>query len=242
MNQAIKINTLVGLLLSACTGSDGVGIEVRAVSTGPASQSELVFSDDGQSDYIVQTASLRLRHIELDLPDGSDCSDIADALDGAECNDSVSDDKIRIQGPFDVNLVSGVATPSLADVVIPEGTYKRVDFRVEDNSDDVSFAVTAGFTHNGDAMTLELSLDFNEDIRIETPTGISVDGETDLIAEFVVGSWLAGVDVGKCIDDDDVHTSGTTVTIDDNSTSGSCSDIENTIKDNMKHSGQLDRD
>ena len=35
-------------------------------------------------------------------------------------------------------------------------------------------------------MTLELSLDFNEDIRIETPLGIAVDGDTDLIAEFVV--------------------------------------------------------
>ena len=91
-------------------------------------------------------------------------------------------------------------------------------------------------------MTLNLNLDFNEDIRIEDPQGLTVDADSDLIAEFVVNNWLGGVDLGSCIDDEDVSIEGSTVVIDDSSTSGSCSDIENIIKENMKNSGQLDRD
>ena len=137
---------------------------------------------------------------------------------------------------------TGISTPSLADVLIPAGTYKRIDFRVDDNGADSSFAMTATFQYEGAAMTMDLNLDFNEDIRIEDPQGIIVDGDSDLIAEFVVSNWLGRVDVGSCIDDEDVTVEGSTVVIDDSSTSGSCSDIENTIKDNMKNSGQLDHD
>ena len=119
---------------------------------------------------------------------------------------------------------------------------RRIDFRVDDNANDVSFAAIAGFDLDGTAMTLDLSLDFSEDIRIEESGGVAVTADSDLIAEFVVDDWLAGIDLASCIDDGDVDVDGTTVTIDDDSTSGSCSDIENVIKDNMKNSGRFDRD
>jgi hypothetical protein len=205
-------------------------------------------TDDGGSDFALQAGTLNLRDIELDLPDGTTCADVEGAFGGgATCEDSddPNDDspnaKIVIDGPFEVDLVAGTATPSLDDVQIPVGLYARVDFRVEDNPDDVSFAGLAGFQYQGDDMTLDFSFDFNEDIRIEDPAGISVDEDSDLIAEFVVDNWLAGIDVGSCIDDGDVTVSGSTVQVDESSTSGDCSDIEDTIKDNMKNSGQLDR-
>lgn len=233
------------VLAAACSTDEGgsVGLAVQAVtSDSSAPAGELVMTDDGDGEFQIQAATLRLRHIELDLPDGGDCDDFADLLDGATCEDGVDGDKISIEGPFDVDLVAGTSSPSLADVQIPAGTYKRIDFRVEDNGEDSSFAVTAGFEYQGESMTLDLNLDFNEDIRIEDPQGLTVNADSDLIAEFVVNNWLGGVDVGACIDDGDVFVSGSTVTIDDSSTGGDCSDIENTIKDNMKNSGQLDRD
>lgn len=232
------------VLLAACSSEGGsVGLSVHAVtSDGSSPATELVMTDDGAGDFQIEAATLRLRHIELDLLDGGDCADLADSVDGAICEDGVDGNKISIEGPFEIDLVAGTSTPSLAEVQIPAGTYKRIDFRVEDNGNDSSFAVRAGFDHEGAAMTLDLNLDFNEDIRIEDAQGLVVDADSDLIAEFVVNNWLGGVDVGACIDDEDVTVVGSTVTIDDSSTSGSCSDIENTIKDNMKNSGQLDKD
>jgi len=221
---------------------DSAGLSVQAVSSaGSEAPEDLVMIDDSSVDYGLLSAHLHLRDIELDLPDGKSCSDVDDSLGGGVvCDDSDSSDKIVVAGPFDVDLVAGTATPSLDDVLIPVGTYKRIDFRVEDNANDVSFAVVANFEHQGDAMTLDLALDFNEDIRIEDPAGLTVDADTDLIAQFVVSDWLVGVDIGQCIDDGDVAIDGTTVTIDDGSTSGDCSAIEDTIKSNMKNSGQLD--
>ncbi len=239
---------LFGAILAAgCSENDtSVGFSISAVSsTGSESSGDLAMTDDGSVDYTLKSAQLHLRNIELDLPDGQTCADIADTLDnGVTCEIAeVGDDsdKLVIAGPFDVDLVSGTASPSLETIVIPAGTYKRIDFRVEDNNDDVSFSVNADFLHNGETHTLQLSLDFNEDIRVERNQGITVDANTSLVAKFVVNNWLAGIDLEQCIDDNDVQIEDKTVVIDDASTSGSCSDIENTIKDNMKNSGQLDK-
>ena len=235
---------LVGVGLGGCSDSEPtVGFSIQAVSqSGSVAAADFAMTDDGSGDYQLTEAMLRLRHIELDLPEGQTCMDLQGLVDGgAVCDLSGDSDKIVIDGPFTVDLVMGTTTPSLDAVIIPEGTYKRIDFRVEDNADDASFAVQATFDRRGETHTLDLSLDFNEDIRVEHPDGIVVDADTDLVAQFVVDNWLAGVDIGKCMDDDDLRMEGTTVFVDDASTGGDCSDIENTIKDNMKNSGQLDR-
>jgi len=244
-NTKTFISAIGITLVAACSGGgEQVGIEVRAsTSDGDTGPSSLELVDDGGATYEISSSRVFLRHIELDLPDGASCADIEDQLVGAECDDSPDDsDKIRIPGPFDVDLVTGVSTPSLADVSIPAGTYQRIDFRVEDDANDVSFAVTAAFEHEGEALTLELELDFNEDIRIEQPGGVEVTADSDLIAEFVVSNWFGGVDIGSCIEEAEVEMDGSTVHIREGSTSGACSAIEDTIKKNMKESGQLDRD
>lgn len=233
-------------LLGLGCGGDEVGttqLQIRAASTMAVSPSaDLVMLDTADTAFTLSAATLNLRDIKLDLPNGTRCADVEADLENATCSsDSDDDDTIKIDGPFVVDLVAGTSTPTLDDVVIPALSYRRVDFRVDD-IDDVSFAVVADFDLEGTAMTLDLSLDFNEDIRIEQAGGVDVTADSDLIAEFVIDDWLAGVDIGACIDDGDVSVEGTTVTVSEDSTSGSCSDIENVIKDNMKDSGQFDRD
>jgi hypothetical protein len=242
MKQLASILFALTILCAGCS-SDGAstGLSVQAV-TSTGSSADLAATDDGGDDFAIESAFLSLRDIELDLPDDATCADIADGLGGgATCDDSDNSAKIVVAGPFEVDLVAGTATPSLEDVQIPVGTYSRVDFRVEDNADDVSFAVLATFEHEGSPLSLDLSLDFNEDIRIEEAGGTTVDEDTDLIAQFVVDNWLAGVDIGGCIDDSGVEVDGTTVVVSDATTSGSCSAIEDTIKGNMKESGQFDK-
>ena len=242
--RSILSSTLVTslLVLVGCASGGGtVGLSVQAVSdtTDPA----LDFVDDGGVVYGVQTATLNLRNIEIDLPDGMVCADIAGQLSGpAVCDDSPgSSDKIRIQGPFVIDLVAGTSTPTLDDVRIPAGVYKRIDFRVDPNAADESLGLTADFTHMGTDYLLDLSLAFNEDIRIEDPAGIELTPDTDLMADLVLDTWLAGVDLGACIEANEVDIVGTTVVVTDSSATGACSGIEDTIKTNMKTSGQLDK-
>jgi hypothetical protein len=230
-----RFTVLVPLaLVAGCAGPEGAGVQVRAVSTA--------MEDSGATLYALAEGRLRLRHIELDLPDGMRCAELDGLLAGASCRTSDGEDKISIAGPLDVDLVAGTSSPSLDHVVIPPGSYRRVDLRVEPDQQDVSMAARAGFERDGQPLTLELALKFNEDIRVERPGGVAIEPGMDLVAGFAVGDWLAGIDVGACIDDGDLEVEGGVVRIHEDSTSGGCSGIEGTIKDNMKNSGRLERD
>lgn len=233
---------------AGCADQPGAGVQLRAVSSGGGggAGAPLVAEDDAGTAFALVAATLDVRDIRLDLPDGLTCADVQDTLVGARCEpdddtDGSGEDTIVIDGPFAVDLVAGTASPSLDDVVIPEASYRRVDIRV-DAEDDVSFAATADFQHDGLPHRLELALDFSEDIRIEEAQGVEVTADTDLVAEFVVNSWLGGIDLIACLEDGDLRTEGDVVYLDDSSSGGACSDVENVIKDNMKNSGQFDRD
>lgn len=234
--------TLPILFIAVACSSDGssVGLSVQAVSVDDTRASDsLIMVDDGNGDYQIESAILRLRDIELDLPDGANCQELEDNIGGgAECEPGTSGDKIVINGPFEIDLATGVSTPDLSSVEIPVGTYSRIDFRVDNVGDAPSLELVALFKHEGTDMTLDLSLDFNEDIRIESPQGVVIDGESNLVAQFVVNNWLGGVNIGDCMDNGNLSITGNHVLIDE-STSGGCSDIENTIKDNMKNSTQI---
>lgn len=247
------------LLASACSGGGDAGIAVRAVtaSSHTADAPEAV-TDQGGSSYTLVEAWLHLRHIELDLPDGITCADVeADLAGGAYCGASDDltggGDEIKIDGPFIVDMITGETTPSLAEVRVPALAYARIDVRADDGDpqeglvqpgsllDDATYVVTASFDYQGTTTELRLSLNFDEDIRIEQPGGVALAGDEDLVAEFVIDGWLSGVDIAGCIADGDLTIESGVVSLDD-SVSGSCSDVENTIKNNMKNSGRLGHD
>lgn len=235
------------LLAAACGGGGDAGIAVSA-RTGA---SVPVATDARGVAFTVSEGLLHLRHIELDLPDGQSCDDVG-PLVRAECHrgDTAADeDKIRIDGPFAVDMIAGTSTPSLAGVTIPAGTYRRIDLRVDDGDpaeglvaagsplDDNAFAVIASFDDDGQPATLDLRLNFDEDIRIEQPGGVVVAEGEDLIARFAAANWLAGVDLGACV--------GTLTATDgryviDDRRDGACGGIEDTVKSAMKNSGDLD--
>lgn len=243
------IMALVPLTLLACSGGDGVGLSVRGVSRAPGgSGGSIGVADEGGMSFTLSSAQVHLRQIQLDLPDGVTCADIEAELKGAAC---LSDEKIHIDGPMVVDLVAGTVEPDLGAVVIPAGTYRRIDFRVDDGDpqegliepgstlDDYSFVVEAGFEYEGNPVTLMLSLNFDEDIRFERPEGVAVAPGEDLVAGFVVDDWLAGVDIMGCLNDGELVVEGGVVIIDDLS-DGACGGVEDVIKNNMKNSGDLD--
>lgn len=236
-----------GALLAACSDGGEAGVAVSALT---ASGARPVATDAAGVAFSVEQGLLHLRHIELDLPSGGSCADVS-GLVGAECHDADGpgdEAKIRIPGPFAVDMINGMSTPSLAGVSIPAGTYRRIDLRVDDGRpsegvvaagsplDDNALAVIATFDHGGTTATLDLRLNFDEDIRIEQPGGVAVAPGDDLIARFAATNWLAGVDLGACVDT--LTPTGDRYVVDDRN-DGACAGIEDAVKNAMKESGDL---
>jgi hypothetical protein len=238
------------LLAGACSDDSGAGIAMSALSKDGKAP---VAKDGTSSAFTMQQGLLHLRHIELDLPSGRSCSDLAGQLSGATCRDGAGGEeaKVRVEGPIVVDLVAGTSTPSLANVVIPSGTYRRIDLRVDDGQpqqgvvqagsplDRNALAVIAAFDHRGTPAVLDLRLNFDEDIRIEQPAGVSVAAGEDLVARFAAANWLAGINLNACVDTL-TATAGRYVIDDRND--GACAGIEDTVKRTMKQSGDLDRE
>lgn len=230
-----------------------VSFELRAVDDSGNNET-IVFSDEAGTEYELTEARANFREIELDLPSDIACTDIEESLaGGAECKSDGGGHTILIDGPFVVDLLTGQSTPSLAAIRLPAITYTRIDFRIDDadpedgviESDDeladVSLVASADFSYMDEDLTLNLVLKFNEDVRVESEEGITVPDGGVLEVLLDTGLWLDDVPIGECLDDDDLEVVDGVLSIDENTSGGGdCSDIEDTIKDNIKNSADLD--
>jgi hypothetical protein len=252
------------LALSAC-GDSGASLRfsVREDATGaqalpaqaqaldPATPAPVTFQSSDGVTFTLNEARIHLRDIRLDLPKGTKCGDVRGTLNLAECKggDSGSGSgTIVIPGPIVVDLMTGTTTPDLSELRIPAGNYKRIDFRLEEaKTPDVSaneplvgysLIVRAGFDNGGTANTLEMKLKFSEDARFESATGVEVPEGGSLVTMMRPAVWLEGLPLGACAQKGDVAISGTTVSIDDRA-KGDCGGAEDTVKANIKRSGDL---
>lgn len=251
---------LVGLM--ACQGGGSATVtgnpsmtNMRVEATG-ARTGESVPIDAGGVEFPIEAAEAYLRHLEFDLPSDVTCDDLAFEPEAPVTCGSA----LRVEGPYVVDLLTGsaagVSGSSLEGLTIPSGTYSRVDARFEDAdpSDglvsetdplaDVSLRVRGTFDGPDGTTPYELRLKFNEDVRVESDQGVKVSdqGVNDVIVGLDPAVWLEGVSVVTCLEDGDLDLTSGELIIDDSAGSGNCAGIENTVKENMKRSGQLDRE
>jgi hypothetical protein len=180
--------------------------------------------------------------------DGTPDQGSGDAPGTPGAGDDDLDRTILIRGPFVVDLMTGETTPSLAGLRIPELAYSRIDVRLHEgrlgngvltSGDELvgrSLVVRADFVYMDTPVELVLSLKFSEDVRFEAPGGVPAGPGVAL--ELDASRWLAGVRLGDCLDDGDLVVENGVLLVDEDSDS-SCSDVENTIRTNIKRSGQV---
>jgi hypothetical protein len=253
------------LSLSACGSGDGAtlhfSVRDRVSSSAALNASQIAAegetapptfqSSDGVTLELTQ-ARIHLRDIRLDLPQGTKCADVIGLAAGAQCKGSetgTGSGTLVVAGPIVVDLMTGATTPDLSGLVIPAGTYKRIDFRLEEAKAGelaatepligYSLKASAHFTGTAQAgKKLELALKFSEDARFETATGVVVPEGGKLLAMLQPTKWLAGLPLGTCLQKGEVTVEGDTVRIDDKA-KGDCSGAESLVKNNIKNSGDL---
>jgi hypothetical protein len=249
--MALATSVVVG-----CGSGDGsssaVSLQLALTASDPPAQvarGALSGADAQGSVLTITSAVARVRDIELDLPDGSHCSDFAgfDFRAPVRCGDGGgSNDAIKVTGPFTVDLVAGTAEPSLEDLTIPAGVYRRVDVRFEPAEDDddalqgYTLVAEGDFASDQESAALDLRLRFNEDARFESRSGVELgeNGAHEALLWFDVSAWFETVPISECLEDGDLSIARGTLLIDDEASSG-CSDIENELKRAIKNSGDL---
>jgi hypothetical protein len=207
-------------------------------------------SSDGVT-FTLTEARLHLKDIRLDLPQGTKCANVRGLFAGATCQGGESGSgsgTVVVPGPIIVDLMTGATLPDLSTLRLPAGTYKRIDFRLEEaKAGEVavteplvgySLRVKASFNQDSTPSNLELNLKFSEDARFESATGVEVGADDELLALLKPQVWLEGLPVAACLQKGDLEMSSNVLLM-DASAKGDCSGAEDTVKRNIKNSGDL---
>jgi hypothetical protein len=263
---------LMAIFLAGCGGEDlaerlngdatQATYQVKAVasSTANARLNPRGAISIGTSGVTLTTARLSVERVDLKLPEGLSCSAagfVAQANvtceEEMEIDDSDGEQeiesKIRLQGPFVFDLLTGASTPDLGTLTVPSGIYREVEVdlheaEAEDGLLSAGDPLIGNTLHvegtytgvDGSSQPFSMALDFDEEIEIESPGGVQVlEGDVEPIAtQLDVSMWFAGVDLSACA------ASGS-VDIDD-SESSACDNLEETIKENIKNSFEFEDD
>lgn len=253
------------LLLPACAGTEtGNGqkdkdhtakVEMRLTAVdGSVPGADFVGEDADGVALTVTEAWVSVETIDLWLADGLACSDVfdptADVVLAADPDHaprcSAEDDKLRIEGPFWIDLVTGASDPSLDVVYLPPGAYTRADVKLHprtpanprgDGIDDATLVALGTVSLADGAAPFLLSLRFTDHILFDGDMAAD-DGLTALLLLLDVRSWFADLPFAACADSGDlgVEADGTLVLTDGK---GGCSEAEKAITDAIKASGRL---
>lgn len=256
---------LTALALSGClgdrlAGGTGVGnptkgsVTVALIATDPAAaggapaktaagvrnpDGSYPIADAGGTVFTVRRSFANVGRIKIALPAGVDCSD----ADGTACEAG----EVKLEGPFAADLLAGTWTPDPGALLIPVGSYRRMDVRLSAQGK----IPAAGPDLSGHSLTLSgtfayagrsdrpflIALDFDEDARFESDSGfILAEGSNRLSVVLDIGQWLSQADITACLD------SGALPLDADGGismTAGKDCGLGKTVKDAIKRSGKL---
>lgn len=240
MKTMLKIGIFSGLVAGACDPSAGL-------DTGNGDVGEVRFGlslagtasvDSGGVSYRLDAVRVTVRRVELYLPDGASCAGLEDldAADGAYTK--VCDgDKIRFSGPWQVDLVTGVATPPFANETVPALAYRRVDVRLAPGDDDLTLSASGVVPFEGADTPFRLALDFNEDVRFDGSAVVAKDALAQAVLALDPSTWFSALPLSACVADGDLDIDNGVIQIADGD--NACSEVEGVVKDAIKASGSL---
>ncbi|MCB1198966.1 MAG: hypothetical protein KDK51_11380 [Deltaproteobacteria bacterium] len=263
------IGSSMVILISACDGVTGIqqaldgdaattqiGFQVSQPSSATTALTQAIVSAE---DLSLDVAKACIEKIKLKLPDHLSCADVGfveqsnvrcetetEIEDGVEQQSS----EIKISGPFDFDLLTGQSTPSLADIMIPSGSYREIEF---DFHGDCGYGEEISLVLEGTATDVDstphpfaMYLEYDDDLEIESLTDINVleDQANQIFATLDLNNWFAEIDWVQCIADGDLvaNPSGTVVIDQDISGDGVCNDVYEDILDGIKMALEFEDD
>lgn len=252
MPFAALITTTLAAGCGTETGNGAVTVKVGLTSTGTGGSDTVLVGSDAQGTSLsISSARASVRHIELHRPSGKTSCEGYETSNTArvKCDGG----KVRVNGPFDVDLLTRTARPSLEGLAIPPDTYRRLDVRLEaakvqdgliaagDPLEGESLLVSGTIAYPaGSSTPFELALRFDGDARFEDGAGfvVEADGVSEVLLLLDVAAWFASAPITQCIEDGELVITGGRLIIEDKG-AGRCKDLTAALVDAVKSSGRL---
>lgn len=217
------------------TGNAGVTTIKVALSAGPGQP-----VDATGTAFAVTKADATVERVDLYLPAGASCADVQGlGVAGSAVAFTCEGDKIRANGPWRVNLLTGAAVPAFPEVPVVAGTYRRIDVRFDDDDTDLILEGTVAL--NNQSVPFRFRGELDEEVRFEGADVVAIDKKvSEAILKLDPTGWFAGVPIAQCVADGDLEIVGGVLELADGD--GACDDIEDLIEEALSGSGEIDDD
>lgn len=222
-----------------CSGLDTGNADIArvqvALSAGPG-----VPVDSSGTEFAVTRAAATVERVDLYLPAGVSCSEVP-GLDpaGSVSAFTCEVDKIRANGPWRVNLLTGAAVPPFPAVPVVAGTYRRIDVRFEDDDTDVVLEGTVQLSNQ--SVPFRFQGELEGEIRFEGADVVAIDKQlSEAILKLDPTGWFAGVPIAQCAADGDLEIINGVLELADGD--GACEDLEDLVESAFEGSGSIDDD
>jgi hypothetical protein len=201
--------------------------------------------DSAGSEVILTSIEVLVKRIDFDLPEGLDC----EHAPGTACDSG----SVSVKGSFSMNLMTGVSTPALDKIRLPEGLYKKVDLELEEDSSGNSGGISDPSSPNmvilgrtdsakGPVRLFALKVDLSDGLDFEKPEGFKITAGSlnTVLMQLAVDNWLQGVDLSSCLDTTTVLPDGSGVL----NLAGDdfCGGDGLRIRRNIEASGEIDKE
>lgn len=258
MRRTICVQLILGVCLATgCTQGDSEGTSTGngLVSLGFSTQhsdaltegseqnvAAWSIADSAGESFTFTSAKAEVRDIEFYLAENEGCEEL-DLVAPLDCHGN----KIRVSGPIVVDFFSGESSPSLAQLAIPAGTYRRVDVRFDtksSNDDGENTPLLDGtFVANGtiDAtgQAFKIQIDTNVEARYQNDDGIALpeDAPAWVLLNLDPTAWFSAMPLSTCIAEGEFQEVDGAILLQDSGSN--CQEIENALKMAIKDSGGL---
>jgi hypothetical protein len=202
---------------------------------------------DFSGSFITLTGiQVKLQKLDFELPQGLNCTQFV----GLSC----ADEEASILGPYTLDLIQGIATPSINFIKLPEGRYSKItlEFRAVETNPQIrldSMAIQENMTILGKlgrsdevGKAFEIRLNLKDGLDFEDSSGIQIHSKAvnHLILKLDVDRWFEGIEFAKCLNDGSAVTDtlGTAILRGDTF----CNDQGGQVRGNIEGSSEINND
>lgn len=248
-----RLLTLTACLICACASDPAVDtaqLHLELALTGAAPV------DAGGAAFPLSTVQLHAASVDVYVPAGTDCRDVSGlAAESAQprhhtVSCAATGERVRLHGPWAIDLASGATTPELPAISVPAGTITRVVVQLAPGAaaagvvpsgsplDGAAIAVTGKAPPGTNATFYGLRLAFEGDAPFESAGLVAPpDSDETLVARLDPAQWFIALPLATCAAAGELPYLNGVLQIADGE--GPCQDVEAPVIDAIKASGAL---